>query len=120
MKKIISIILSVLMILSSFSILSLVSAKENNMISSGDAYSGTTGDCTWSYDEDTETLTISGNGKMGDYNDNNSAPWYLYKDLIKEVIIENGVTSIGDENFKYCSNLKNITISKSVYRIGEL
>ena len=96
MKKTISIILSILMILSSFSVIASVSAKETNVSHTGESYSGTTGDCKWSFDEDTGTLTISGNGEMGDYNDNNSAPWYLYKDLIKEVIIENGVTSIGD------------------------
>ena len=67
MRKIISLILSVLMILSSFSIITTISAKETNVASTGAANSGTTGDCKWSFDEDTGTLTISGNGEMGEY-----------------------------------------------------
>lgn len=122
MKKTISLILTMLMIVSSFSVMSLVSAKETNVVSSGDAYSGTTGDCTWTYDEDTETLTISGNGKMRDYTYNNDTPWKEYSDYgdsISEIIIEDGVTSIGDYVFKECSNLTNITIPNSVKSIGE-
>ena len=68
MRKTISLILSVLMILSSFSVITTISAKETNVASTGAANSGTTGDCTWSFDESTGTLTISGQGKMDNYN----------------------------------------------------
>ena len=64
MKKTVSIILSILMILSSFSVIASVSAKETNVSSTGESYSGTTGDCKWSLDSNTGTLTISGDGKM--------------------------------------------------------
>lgn len=118
MKKIISIILSVLMILSSFSILSLVSAKENNMISSGDAYSGTTGDCTWKFDEDTGIFTVSGNGSMyyyyNDEFDDFETPWKSIKSKILSVVIEPGVTRIGSESFENCTNLVSASIPSGI------
>ena len=114
MKKAISLILTVLMIVSSFSVMSLVSAKETNVVSSGDAYSRTTGDCTWNFDEDTGTLTISGEGDMG-----NNAPWNVYNQDIKSVNIKNGVKSIGNLAFYQCYNLINISIPSSVKKIGD-
>lgn len=105
--------------------------------------SGTTGNCTWTLDG--TVLTISGNGAMENYcsldclgNDErycycychywvdldelghscvypSRAPW---SSNITDVIIENGVTSIGDETFNYCYNLNSITIPDSVTRIG--
>lgn len=62
-------------------------------------------------------LTISGTGSMGS-NDGNYAPWYGYRDLITEVTIEYGVTSICDSAFHYCSNLTSVTIPNSVTSIG--
>ena len=52
------------------------------------ASSGTTGSCTWTLD-DNGTLTISGNGKMGDY-EYNTKPWGYN---VKNVIIEGYVTT---------------------------
>jgi len=65
---------------------------------------GTTGDdsVSWSYDETTKTLTFSGEGAMGDYDDSdNKAPWSdVYGDgNIKTIIIGEGVTYIGDNAF---------------------
>ena len=118
MKKTISIILSVLMILSSFSVIASVSAKETNVSSTGESYSGTTGDCKWSFDEDTRTLTISGSGDMGDYNWYDHVPWSDYSSVIKSIVIEDGVTSIAGSAFKDCSNLTSVTIPDSITSIG--
>ncbi|MGN0606746.1 MAG: leucine-rich repeat protein [Oscillospiraceae bacterium] len=73
--------------------------------------------CTYKFDSSTGTLTISGSGNMYIYGYNN-VNWYNYKQNIKSVIIENGVTSIGDYAFYECTNLKKITISNSVNSIG--
>ena len=116
MKKTVSIILSILMILSSFSVIASVSAKETNVSSTGESYSGTTGDCKWSFDEDTGTLTISGDGKMAS---DTSTPWENYSDYITKVVIGNGVTFIGDYAFYISKNLKSVTISDSVTTIGD-
>ena len=65
------------------------------------------------------TLTISGTGPMTDYDDYNAkAPWYSYGTFIKTVIIEDGVTSIGQYAFYYCTSLTSITIPNGVTSIG--
>ena len=66
------------------------------------------------------TLNISGKGAMKDYNsDDNPSPASQKKDSVKKVVIEDGVTSIGDSAFSYCSSLTNITIPDSVTSIGD-
>ncbi|MBQ3618681.1 MAG: hypothetical protein II939_11070, partial [Bacteroidales bacterium] len=63
--------------------------------------SGTCGDnATWTYDEATKTLTISGTGAMSDYPSDNQ-PWSSIQD-IQTVIIGNGITTIGENAFYKC------------------
>ena len=85
------------------------------------ASSGTCGDkLTWSLSDD-GTLTISGTGKMKDYGDNygmSVAPWYVGSSQVKTVIIEDGVTSIGDRAFDGCTKLTRVVIPDSVTSIG--
>ena len=87
------------------------------------AQSGTCGDnLTWELD-DQGTLTISGTGEMDDYDDydcSNLSPWYYYRESITKVIINDGVTSIGDWTFTGCSSLTSIIIPNSVTSIGDL
>lgn len=118
MKKSLSVILSILMILSSFSIITTVSAKETNVVLTGDIYSDKTGDCTWSFDEDTCTFTISGQGQMESYKDAWNIPWKDYLSLIKTVKIEDGVTNIGNYAFNKCKNLTQVILSNSLTEIG--
>ena len=67
------------------------------------------------------TLTISGTGAMKDYGDPDDLPWKDYRSLIASVVIENGVTSIGNMAFEGCNNanLTSVTIPASVKRIGD-
>ena len=68
---------------------------------------------TWTLTAD-GTLTISGTGAMKDYNAaENLSPAYMNSD-VKKVVIEDGVTSIGELAFYKCSSLTNITIPDSV------
>lgn len=81
--------------------------------------SGTCGDnLTWTLDDE-GTLTISGSGQMSNYDCNDSAPWYSSRSSIKTVIIEEGVTSIGNCAFEDCSSLASITIPKGVTGMGD-
>ena len=72
---------------------------------------------TWTLDAD-GTLNISGMGAMKDYGyDSNRNPVYKNSN-VKKVVIEDGVTSIGDYAFFNCSSLTSITIPDSVTSIG--
>ena len=105
MKKALSIVLSVVMVLCLLPSVAFPAAA-------GAVTSGTTGDCTWSLDG--TVLTFSGNGEMGNYSIN-GLPW---GESITEVIIENGVTNVGEYAFYYCSKLIRVTIPDSVTNIG--
>ena len=78
------------------------------------ATNGVTGDCTWSLDG--TVLTIKGNGEMGHYFYSTPAPWGTE---ITKVIIQEGVTGIGNNSFFDCTSLVDITIPSSVKVIGE-
>ena len=77
------------------------------------------GKLTWKLYED-GTLNISGTGAMKnyDYYYNNPSPATQKKDSVKKVVIEDGVTSVGDYAFYNCSSLTSITIPKNVTSIG--
>ena len=78
---------------------------------------GDTGDCTWTYDDTSGTMTISGTGNMDSYSEEDQ-PWYGFKSLIKHLIIDDGITSVGKYTFNDCINLTSVTISNSVTSIG--
>ena len=82
-------------------------------------YSGTCGDnLTWTFDDETGELVISGTGAMYDYSPLPYPTWYNYRSAIKSITIGDTVTSIGSYAFSGCSSLTNVTIPDSVTRIG--
>ena len=71
--------------------------------------SGTCGDyLTWTLNDD-GVLTISGTGPMTDYTNSYALPWDSNRNSIFSVIIENGITTIGDLAFFGCVNLSSVT-----------
>ena len=73
---------------------------------------------TWSFNSSSKTLTISGTGAMANYSPF-VKPWINNIESIETVVIEDGVTSIGNYAFAYCSNLTSVTIPSSVTSIGK-
>lgn len=83
---------------------------------------GTTGDCTWYFEEATGTLTISGTGSTDSYNPiwfPESIPWGEYLDQIQKVIVEEGVTQIGYGNLVKTPNLKTVELASTVKTIND-
>ena len=93
-----------------------------------EVYQGTCGsNLTWSLNTADSTLTISGTGKMEDYKTSGNTlafpSWKSYISFVKHVIIEDGVTSIGDaafysESYYKSSRLISVAIPSSVTSIG--
>ena len=111
MKKIISLLLSLAMLLTITSGL--------NLTAYADVQTGKCGDnVTYSLDTETGVLTISGTGKMTAFSRFDDSPFYQNSN-IKSVIIGNGVTSIGDYVFEGCENLTSVTIPNTVISIGD-
>lgn len=93
--------------------------------------SGISGSCgtnaTWSYNEQTGSLVISGFGSIDNYEQltvingtlgrAEPAPWKQYANRIRSITIGEGITSIGESAFKYCDNLKNLTLPSTLTRI---
>lgn len=73
---------------------------------------GTCGNNIVWYLYDNNELSIQGTGEM----DGN--PWTEYDDSIESVVIGQGVTTIDDNAFRNCSNLKTLTLPDSIAEIG--
>ncbi|MBQ4528409.1 MAG: leucine-rich repeat domain-containing protein [Clostridia bacterium] len=86
-----------------------------------DAASIDSGTCgaglTWEI-EDT-TLVISGSGDMTNWSEYSHVPWRSISSSVKNVIIDEGVTSIGNYAFYGFSELSSISIPNSVTCIGD-
>ncbi len=82
----------------------------------------TSGSCgenaTWSFDEKTGTLTISGSGKMDDYHEI-SSPWNCHMCDTKSVVIDEGITSIGNYAFAGSFRLTGVSLPSTLESIGD-
>ena len=97
----------------------------------GAASTATSGSCgatghesavTWSFDESSGTLTISGTGAMADYTVNDTGddrPWKDYAESITKVQISEGVTSLGNSAFRNFTALKETNIPASITKLGD-
>ncbi|MBQ8536062.1 MAG: InlB B-repeat-containing protein [Clostridia bacterium] len=79
---------------------------------------GTTGSCTWAFNESTGTLTISGDGQMQVNYYGQTTPWNEYKSEIQKVVIAQGVTNVGGYSFYECEALTSVEIASSVTTLG--
>lgn len=116
-KKIISIILAVVLIVSAVPFGGFVGINLGAVKASALEASGTCGkNVTYTFDEETGTLTISGTGEMEDYY-HTSSP-FNNSSTIKSVIIEDGVKSVGANAFNWATSIESVTIGNGVTSIG--
>lgn len=120
LKSSLSIFLAITIIFSSAIVgLNEIDFKRFFAVKAETASSGYCGEAlTWTLDDE-GTLTISGMGEMYDFSTWRKTPWSSYKNKIKTVIIEFGVTSIGGGAFFECGELTTVNIADSVTSIGD-
>ena len=78
--------------------------------------SGEIGNITWTIDAG--VLTLSGSGRMPNFDGESDAPWYEYKDSIMSVVISDGITTVGEYAFKDYTNIYEVSFSKDITDIG--
>ena len=112
-----------ILLMAALSLVALQACKEEkdtpvlNVVDSGTC--GAQGsNLTWTLKND-GTLTIAGNGAMENYDDETEPSWTDYLEYISTVVIQDGVTGIGESAFSGCTSLTSITIPGSVMNIGE-
>ena len=99
-------------------------------------FNGTTGDIIdggkcgadafWTLDRD-NTLTISGTGAMYDYPTGDgddwwtdwNLPWKYCYDMIQRVVVEEGVTYLGEESLSSLRNATSLSLPNSLTTIGQ-
>lgn len=109
MKKLLSKILIIVM-----TICMINGIKINNIFA--EDTNGKCGDSIkWTYDSDTETLVVSGEGEVKDYFDSS---YYSIRNDIKYIKIENGITNIADGVFSACLQLTSVSFPNSLKSIG--
>ncbi len=87
-------------------------------VSSKDISENKDGSVTWTYDSETQTVTISGSGNTADYTSKNY-PGLDYADQIVTLKVEAGVTGLGKNLLRATTNLKNVSLPNTLLSIGE-
>lgn len=114
-KKILSTVLVLLMLISALPIGGV--ELLNFGVKANAAKNGSCGEnVTWTLSDD-GVLTVGGTGAMTDYANQTEVPW-SYGDL-KAVVINEGVTHIGDYAFEFAKYITDVTIADSVTSIGD-
>ena len=122
MKKALSILLSILLVFSTTAFALTAAAEAPTIVDRG--YCGGEGDgtnLTWVLTND-GTLTISGEGAMKNFSSSSSMPWRNYRwsadPVISTLIIDDGVTTIGNYAFSSCTSLSSASLPTSLTSIG--
>ena len=118
-KRILSILLAVLMLLSALPLGMVDTAYAAAALASGKC-----GDsATWTLDN-TGTLTISGTGATYNYDmdddGNSAAPWCTKARIqrVNKVVVNSGITELGYSMFSNCTQLTSVSLPSGLKRIG--
>ena len=79
--------------------------------------SGSCGDDAY-WNIENGTLTITGTDTISNY-EAGTAPWYEYKAGITDIVISDGITSVGDYAFYNLTALKTVSMPETLTDIGE-
>lgn len=66
------------------------------------------------------TLIITAQGAMQDYGSAAQTPWFKDRGDIRRIVVQKGVTTIGDYAFYGCKNVTSVTLPDTVTQIGKL
>lgn len=66
------------------------------------------------------TLIITSQGAMQDYTSARETPWFSDRADIRKIVVQNGVTSIGNYAFYGCENVTSVALPSTVTQIGKL
>ena len=66
------------------------------------------------------TLVITAQGAMQDYDSAAQTPWFKDRAEIRKIVVQQGVTTIGDYAFYGCENVTSVTLPDTVTQIGKL
>ena len=75
-------------------------------------------DLAWELNQENGLMTISGKGPMTDFMSEKEAPWYEQREEIRELVLEEGVTTLGDYSFVGCKNMGKVTIPSTLEIFG--
>ncbi len=110
MKKLFSILLCLAVLISS--VVSIGAVADTKTVG------GSCGEnLNWSYDSSNSTVTISGSGEMTDFID--YAPWWSNDINVEKAVVEEGVTSLGENSFKDLMGLSEISLPSTLSSIGD-
>ena len=74
---------------------------------------------TWTLDKSTWALTITGQGKMRNFQQHGMPEaWLAYRDSLCSVVIGEGVLSVGNYAFAFCKRLQSVILPNSLLFIG--
>lgn len=75
----------------------------------------------WSFEKETGVLTIYGSGEMQDYSGivGYYPPWEEWDNEIKEIVISEGITTIGSEAFCGCDSLIRVSLPTTLTTIKD-
>lgn len=80
---------------------------------------GSSGSVVWDYKKETHTLTVSGNGAIGNAASAAEVAWASVRTSVQKIVVNEGVTEIGDYAFYYMPALTEVRLPSTVTRIGK-
>ncbi len=72
----------------------------------------------WEVSPDLKTLTVSGSGEVPDYSGTGYAPWEMYRQNIEKIVVENGITKIGNYGFAE-TKCREVILPEGLISIGK-